>query len=110
MKSSNLDRWFVVRVNADAVQPPRNPDHFAGLPTGQRDGHWHLIRADYPIDAFSHVRSLQMSGTECVPSGQCERCWVENEVSGTWDAVYQRLSSLGVKLRPQAPIKRACRR
>ncbi len=100
----HLDRWFVVRVNAGAVDPPRNPDQFAGLPTGRRDGDWHLIRADYPIDAFSHVRSLQVTATECVPSGQCERCWVENDASGTWDAVYLRLSSLGVKLRPQVSI------
>jgi hypothetical protein len=100
----HLDRWFVVRVNAGAVDPPRNPDQFAGLPTGQRDGQWHLMRADYPLDAFNHVRSLQVAGTECRPPGQCERCWVEHEASGTWDTVHERLNALGVKIQPRAPI------
>ncbi len=100
----HLDRLFAVRVNAATVDPPRNPDQFAGLPTEQQDGRWHLIRADYPLDAFNHVRSLQMTGTECMPSGPCERCWVKNEESGTWDAVHQRLNSLGVKIQQQAAI------
>jgi hypothetical protein len=55
----HLDRWFAVRANAGTVDPPRNPDQFAGLRTGQRDGDWALIRADYPLDAFNHARSLQ---------------------------------------------------
>ena len=53
------DRWFVVRVNAGTVDPPRNPDQFAGLSAEQRDGDWALIRADYPLDAFNPARSLQ---------------------------------------------------
>jgi hypothetical protein len=104
-EADHLDRWFLVRVNGGAVDPPRNPDQFAGLPVDHhRDGVWHLIRADYPIDAFVHVRSLLVAGTECTPSDQCERCWVENDVSGTWDTVHQRLTSLGVKIQPQPPI------
>src|SRR5260370_5733218 len=45
----HLDRLFVVRVNAATVDPPRNPDQFAGLPPGQQDGRWHLTRPDYPL-------------------------------------------------------------
>jgi len=100
----HLDRWFVVRVNAGTVDPPRNPDQFAGLPTRQRDGDWAVIRADYPLDAFNHARSLQTTGTECSTLGACERCWVETETIGTWDAINRRLGALKINLRARPPI------
>lgn len=49
-----LDRVFVVRVDGEQIDQARSPDDFAASPvTG---GEWHVIRADYPQDAFRHVR------------------------------------------------------
>src|SRR5487761_601149 len=63
-----------------------------------------MIRADYPLDAFNHARSMQTTGTECSTLGGCERCWVETETIGTWEAINRRLGALKVNLRARAPI------
>lgn len=100
----HLDRWFVVRAAGGAVDPPRNPHQFAGLPINERDGQWHLIRSDYPADAFAHGRSSETAGSECTKLGACERCWTDTDVVGAWDVVHNRLNELNFSLRPRPPI------
>ncbi len=99
----HLDRWFLVRVNSGLVDPPRNPDQFAGLTREQRDGEWYLIRADYPIDAFNHVRSVQAADTTCPTFGECDRCWVEADMVGNWEVASERLEALKIKIAARPP-------
>ncbi len=96
-----LDRWFAVRVNERRVDPPRNPRQFFGLPESRRSGRWYLIRADYPIDAFSHARSAETSGDGCSALGQCDRCWVDVAVVGTWQEVADVLTTSVGRIEPQ---------
>lgn len=100
----HIDRWFVVRGDHGKIDPPRNPNQFAGLPTDRRNGEWALIRADYPLDAFNHVRSSLMGDPGCATLGACERCSVEIDMRGDWEGVCERLDERNVRLQPQVPI------
>jgi hypothetical protein len=99
----HLDRWFLVRVNSGVVDPPRNPNQFAGLSFEQRDGEWHLICADYPADAFNHVRSVQAADTACSTLGECDRCWIDASMVGGWEVVSKRLKELKLTIAIQPP-------
>ena len=49
-----LDRIFVVRLDGEEVDDPRSPADFASC--AEPDGSWVVVRADYPGEAFRHVR------------------------------------------------------
>jgi len=67
-----LDRLFVVRVADDQIDDARSPEDFDACQ--QNDGEWHLLRADYPQDAFCHVRDhgdVAATGADEQPCRHC---------------------------------------
>jgi hypothetical protein len=52
----------------------------------ERDGTWYLIRADNPIDAFSHQRQSLAEVADHMTTGHCV-CPVETVGQGTWKQV-----------------------
>jgi hypothetical protein len=99
-----LDRWFVVRVDGDHVDPPRNIHQFAGLPVSDRTGLWHLIQADYPVDAFAHVRSSAAAGNGCPVLGKCDSCWTDTKVVSDWSTIGDSLPGLNLVAVPRPPV------
>ena len=75
------------------------PEVAIGLPRERQDGRWFLIRADYPNDAFAHVRHIK-NGVTCgdpnpmvrelqpgvlATSPPIPHCTVEGVFDGNWD-------------------------
>ncbi|NEB01002.1 hypothetical protein [Streptomyces sp. SID13726] len=82
------DRVFLMRDDAGRLLPPMRPEVAAGLPAGERTGTWHAVRADFPEDAFAHVRgTTQDGGSHSGDQGDCASCSVEVLGSGTFDDV-----------------------
>ena len=52
-----LDRLFAIRVDGGTTYLPQRPEVVLSLPASRTSGDWHVIRADFPLDAFNHVRS-----------------------------------------------------
>jgi len=99
----HLDRLFVLRTYDGKVSLPRRPEAALGVPEDRRVGQWYIIRADYPNDAFAHVRHINR-GVECVDgrrpgnrpaedaSGISTPCPVEEVFVGTWEQMAQSLA------------------
>jgi transcriptional regulator with XRE-family HTH domain len=88
-----LDRLFVVGVAAQSIDPPRRPQVFLGVePAASKT--WHLVRADYPVDAYVHVRHQTQKSVEIV--GSCHECGAETVAIGVWDEIAERVRSLGI--------------
>lgn len=86
-----LDRLFVVRADGSKVYLAQRPDVMLGLPPENRGGIFHLIRADFPLDAFNHIRHLPAS---CRSTDEPFRgCAVEEVAHGSWDTVRSLLTS-----------------
>jgi hypothetical protein len=98
-----MDRWFTVRAGSPEPDPPRNLSQFAGLPDSERAGEWLLIKADYPLDAYVHARSIAGPASECPSTGECDRCGVYHRASGDWPTIRKLIESLGVTVVPKAP-------
>jgi hypothetical protein len=98
-----MDRWFAVRTSSPEPEPPRNLDQFAGLPESEQPGEWLLIKADYPLDAYAHARSITQPVTACSRSGECDRCGVYHRASGDWPSIRQVVESLGINVVPKTP-------
>ena len=88
----HLDRLLAVRVDDTKTYLPLRPEVFAALPTERRTGTWHLLRADFPNDAFAHVRSHGTNDTDDEPGCSCP---VQTVLNGTWDDVRQGLGDVG---------------
>ena len=100
-----LDRPYLVRVRADRVDLPRRPRVAAAM--GHEPGDlWHLICADYPSDAFVHVRNLAQLGTaaDCSTTGECPVCAVTTWATGDLADVLAAAQSRGVDVTPQSPL------
>jgi hypothetical protein len=54
------DRIFVVAERQGSPEPPRRPEVFLSRPVDDPSRTWHLVRADYPVDAYAHVRSARI--------------------------------------------------
>jgi hypothetical protein len=68
----HLDRLFVIRVDGDEIDLPRSPaDFFA---SGEIEGAWHVVRADYPNDALRHVREHRDKSPSGLNGGRCPDC------------------------------------
>lgn len=90
-----LDRWFVIRRDAARHEAPRHPAVAVGLPESQRGGQWRLVRADFPSDAFIHVRF------EHDPfMGPCPSCATEGIAEGTLADLLTVLHEHGVDMTP----------
>jgi hypothetical protein len=86
-----LDRWFVIRSDDPGTDRPRHPSVFAGLPESQRGGRWKLLRADFPEDAWLHVRFGHRPY-----DGPCDECAADGKASGSWTDIVTALVDLGV--------------
>lgn len=82
-----LDRLFALRRDQGKVFPPCGPDVFLGLSDAARDGTWHLIRADFPTDALSHARHVDI-GEPC-PRDEFGfgGCPVDDIATGAWSEI-----------------------
>ena len=94
-----LDRLFALRIHAERASLAMRPEVAIGLPRERQDGRWFLIRADYPNDAFAHVRHIK-NGVTCgdpnpmvrelqpgvlATSPPIPHCTVEGVFDGNWE-------------------------
>ncbi|MGW5446732.1 hypothetical protein [Streptomyces asiaticus] len=80
-----IDRVFLVQDHGRLL-PPMRPAVAAGLPDNERVGVWHAVRADFPDDAFAHVRgSGDRSAGHARRPGDCPACSAEVLGSGSHD-------------------------
>jgi hypothetical protein len=91
-----LDRPFLIRRHEGRVDLARRPAVAAALSEHKRQGAWYLVRADFPNDAFSHVRQVSSEDSSCSPDGPCEQCAVETIGMGTWEEVTNLLETSGL--------------
>ncbi|MFG3385565.1 hypothetical protein [Streptomyces rochei] len=83
------DRVFLVQDHGRLL-PPMRPAVAAGLPDDERAGVWHAVRADFPDDAFAHVRSSgDRSAGHTRRPGDCPACSTEFLGSGTYDEAHR---------------------
>ncbi|GGT22180.1 hypothetical protein ACK389_10645 [Streptomyces antibioticus] len=79
------DRVFLIQDH-ERLLPPMRPAVAAGLLDDERLGVWHAVRADFPDDAFAHVRGSgdRSTGHVRLP-GDCPACSAEVLGSGSYD-------------------------
>lgn len=98
-----VDRVFAVRQTTDGrTYLPMRPGIALGLQEGHLDGIWYLVRADFPLAAFNHVRhggGVAMCGGRDPLAG----CAVEDLYEGPWNGLRHRLSQLGIEAGPDSP-------
>lgn len=80
----HLDRLFALRAADGQLSLPMRPEIAAGLPARDCEGVWHLVRADYPSDAFTHARNLHEGAPGCATDGPCHTCHAETVATGTF--------------------------
>lgn len=95
-----LDRLFLLRYHGNRLYLPRSPAIAAGLPEDRRPGTWYLLRADSPIDAFSHQRQALAGVPGHQLTGPCQ-CPVETITAGTWQEALDRCAALGADVTPR---------
>lgn len=99
---AHIDRVFAVRQTAEGrTYLPQRPDVALGLATGHRGGTWHLVRADFPLAAFNHVRhggGVAVCGVGDPLAG----CAVEDLFEGPWMGLEPRLEELCIDYEPTA--------
>ena len=102
----HLDRLFAIRIFDGQVSLARRPEVALALPLDKRVGRWFLVRADFPNDAFVHLRHVK-DGHACASSksvtnlvmpepavtGKWSGCAVEELFDGTWEGMAQELYS-----------------
>ena len=54
-----LDRVFSLRIHKGRASLARRPEVALALPPERRAGRWFIVRADFPNDAFAHVRHIK---------------------------------------------------
>lgn len=96
-EQSHLDRLFVLQREDDEVRLPYRADVMLGLPEEHRGGVWHLIRADFPNDAYGHVRHLDRRLCWAELYGGCA---VEDIGEGSWQEVCSILTRICPDLQP----------
>jgi hypothetical protein len=99
-----LDRPFMVRVHGNQTDIPRRPEVAAGLDNGPGST-WYLIRADYPVDAFVHVRNVAWSAgdTPCAVPGECSVCAAATLAFGELAEVLKVARLHGINTTPITP-------
>ncbi|MEA2617471.1 MAG: hypothetical protein QOE72_3254 [Chloroflexota bacterium] len=90
-----LDRLFLVRVDGDKIYLPQRPEVVFRLSGDRQSGVWYLIRADYPLDAWGHVRH-QPAGICRAADEPFSGCAVEEVATGTWDDIRDALAHSSV--------------
>ncbi|MEU4603503.1 hypothetical protein AB0F43_11035 [Kribbella sp. NPDC023972] len=85
-----LDRVFAVHhVGAD-LYLPMTPDAVLALPDADRSGSWHIVRADHPDAAFTHVKN-RVLGLSCQQTGPCDNCPAELLAQGAFPDIAELL-------------------
>jgi hypothetical protein len=99
-----LDRLFMVRVRGNQADMPRRPEVAAGL-DDDPNSKWYLVRADFPVDAFVHVRNIAWSAGDapCADLGECSVCAAATLASGELAAVVEVARSEGIDTTPVTP-------
>jgi transcriptional regulator with XRE-family HTH domain len=94
---SYLDRLFVVGELKGTPDPPRRPEVFISLNSDTSARRWHLIKADFPVDAYTHVRNCPLSDSKCSHDvGPCLGCAAEVLLVGSDTEVAAELRSCGI--------------
>ncbi|MGH7866724.1 MAG: hypothetical protein ACREP9_03590, partial [Candidatus Dormibacteraceae bacterium] len=75
-KCDYLDRTFLVRQAGDQLYRPIRPSIAGMQHPDEQSGTWYAMKADFPEDAYHHVRTL-LTGSSCAKTGQCLQCPVE---------------------------------
>ncbi|GGK80580.1 hypothetical protein Sme01_45040 [Sphaerisporangium melleum] len=88
-----LDRHLLVRFNDGRLYLPQQVPVAAGLLDEDRTGHWYLVRADFPNDAFNHLRQ-KLTGNRNCAERQCRQCAVEIITEGAWEQVMEYLTAI----------------
>jgi hypothetical protein len=91
-----LDRPFLLRFHEDLLYLPQSPEISAAAGPSERPGTWYAVRADSPLDAFSHLRQALADGFGCTRQGQCRQCPVEVTGAGSWKQAMDLLARSGV--------------
>ncbi len=99
-KVTYLDRLFVIRQVDGQVDMPIRPEQLSHHSNDRRNGIWHLLRADFPGNAISHVQ--HMAGPSCRTDEQFGGCAVEEISEGTWRDALAELSASPTSRRPPA--------
>lgn len=102
-----LDRIFLIRHDGPDLYLPMRPSVSAALPEEERGGVWHAVKADYPGDAYFHVRTL-VEGSGCAENEPCRQCAAESLACGPHadvlaDIGYQPESSAGLPAEVTTP-------
>jgi hypothetical protein len=98
-----LDRLFLVQHHENRMHLPRSPDVAAGLAEEERDGRWHLVRADSPEDALRHARH-QLADPSFTPrKGACPQCAADSLGAGTWQEMIDLSAHSGITISPCQP-------
>ncbi|MFE6165980.1 hypothetical protein ACFQ7F_44590 [Streptomyces sp. NPDC056486] len=88
------DRVFLVQDH-ERLLPPRRPTVAAGIPDNERVGVWHAVRADFPDDAFAHVRgSGDRSAGHARRPGNCPACSAQALGSGSYDEAFRAAAAV----------------
>ena len=100
-----LDRLFALRIHEGRVSLPVRPDVVFELPSAWRAGEWRVVLADFPNDAFAHVRHIK-DGVVCgdpstttrplkngvfVTAPPIPKCAVQDLLRGDWQSVVAQL-------------------
>ena len=80
-----LDRIFAVRSAGQEVDRVRRPEVMAGLSPRDRDGTWQVVRADHPVDAWSHATAVVRNAHACTLGNYCESGGVTPLALGSWE-------------------------
>ena len=101
-----LDRLFVLRIHEGRSSLAMRPDVALARSGDRRDGQWFIVKADYPHNAFAHVRHIK-NGVVCgdpnlkvrqvkpgvtMTSPPIPVCAVEPVFDGTWDEMARHLA------------------
>lgn len=102
-----LDRLFALRIHESRASLAMRPEVALALPAERRAGRWFILRADFPNDAFAHVRHIK-DGVTCgdpkpsvrelqpgvtVTSPPIPSCPVEDMFDGNWDGMADALAN-----------------
>jgi hypothetical protein len=100
-----LDRLFALRIHGGKASVARRPEVALALPPERRAGRWFVVRADFPGDAFAHVRHIK-NGVTCgdpnphfresqlgviATAPPIPSCAVEDVLEGDWEHIVDGL-------------------
>jgi hypothetical protein len=83
----HLDRVFAIRLAGDDLYQPMSPEAALGVLPDERAGEWFIVRADYPSEARSHIRSRLTDPKHCQAPGPCSECAADLLAIGPYDEV-----------------------